>query len=143
MEKHADIFESTAAVLVNPVNIEGIMGAGLALRFKHRYPENYKRYKRACQTGKLKIGKLSHCEENGKIIVNLPTKMRWQDPSELSYVVQGLQDLIIGLRTRKIESVAIPALGCGLGGLNWGEVKQEIEAFFSGEAITAFVYEPH
>lgn len=118
-----NIFNMQTQALVNPVNTVGVMGAGLALEFKRQFPQNFLRYKLACSSGDFGIGKVLATAEKGKIIINLPTKEHWRNPSQLSYVKSGLDALAEFVRKKRIESVALPLLGCGLGGLDFFEVK--------------------
>ena len=115
-----DLLNSNAQALINTVNCVGIMGKGIAKQFKDKYPDNYKRYKNACdmklvQTGALFIT-IDH--PSNKTIINLPTKQDWQNPSEIEWIVQGLRTLREFLQNMSM-SVALPPLGCGNGGLDW------------------------
>ena len=127
-----NIFKTNAAAIVNPVNTQGVMGKGLALEFKKRYPENYKSYKKACHKNLCKIGKihtfkLQNNDSNLKYIMNFPTKHYWNNPSELEYIVKGLYDVQMEILWLGLGSIAIPRLGCGLGGLDWKDVLKCIE----------------
>lgn len=122
-----DIFNSGCMALVNPVNCQGTMGKGLAKEFKKRFPENFKVYKSACESGRCRIGRCFGWEEKGTIIVNFPTKNEWRKPSEYEYIESGLKDMAEILRRLPyIKTVAIPALGCNLGGLDWDRVSDMI-----------------
>lgn len=118
-----NLLESTAECLINTVNCEGYMGKGIAYQFKLKYPENNKDYVRACKIGELKVGKLHHFSEDGKVIINFPTKDTWRKQSKIEYIEDGLNELITLLPKLNIKNIAIPPLGCGNGGLNWNEVK--------------------
>ncbi len=142
-----NILESEASALVNTVNLVGVMGKGVALQFKNRYPANYKIYKKACTEQTIGIGKLlvTHEEDimGSKIIINFPTKTDWRKPSEYSYIEAGLEDLIKVIDTYNIKSIAIPPLGAGNGGLNWEKVKTLIENRLSSLDIDIFLYQPN
>lgn len=142
--KNGDIFKSKCDYLVNPVNCEGVSGAGLALLFKEKFPGNFKNYRYFCESGKLGIGGLLLYEENNKIIINFPTKNLWRNYSSYDYVDSGLHKLRAEIVHRKIKSIAIPALGCGLGGLHWDKVRKMIESHFKtiNHDITIEIYEP-
>lgn len=139
-----NIFESQAECLVNTVNCEGYMGKGIAYQFKLRYPENNRDYVRACKSGELHIGTIHYYMEDGKWIVNFPTKDKWREKSRMSFVEVGLDRLIEFIVDRKLTSIAIPPLGCGNGGLDWNEVKQLIESKLDlvKENCQIVVYEP-
>ena len=126
-----DIFQSRCEAITNPVNCVGVMGAGLALAFKERYPENFDAYKKACETKELHMSKSFFFElegpSNPKWIVNFPTKMDWKNPSKTAWIRFGLLRLAKEIQNRKIQSIAIPRLGCGRGGLVWDEIKPVIE----------------
>lgn len=122
-----DILTSSADCLVNTVNCEGFMGKGIAYQFKLAFPENEKEYSKQCRSGKFHIGTVTFFKENGKTIVNFPTKDKWRNNSEYSYIEKGLNDLVEKLPAQNIKSLAIPPLGCGNGGLAWVTVKKMIE----------------
>jgi O-acetyl-ADP-ribose deacetylase (regulator of RNase III) len=119
------IFESSCEALVNPVNCEGVAGKGLALEFKKKYPVNFNQYVLNCQTGFLIPGRVLPVKED-KWIFNFPTKNKWREDSKYNYIYTGLIFLNNLLIQKNIKSVAIPALGCGLGGLEWTQVKDMI-----------------
>lgn len=134
MLKKGNIFESNTEAIVNTVNCVGVMGKGLALQFKKKYPENFMAYKNACDLGQVKVGKMFVYKANtlfgNKYIINFPTKKHWRNPSKLEYIVAGLDDLIEIIKSNEIKSIAIPPLGCGLGGLDWVIVKRLIVSKF-------------
>lgn len=125
-----DILQSEAQAIVNPVNCVGVMGAGLAKQFKEKHPGNYHAYSVACRRGDVEIGSMfctTHFIGYGdnrveRTVINFPTKLHWRDPSKLEYIEKGLEDLVDLVYTLQIESIAIPPLGCGLGGLNKDDV---------------------
>ncbi len=119
-----NLFDSPAQTLVNPVNTVGVMGKGLALGFKQRYPQMFQAYRQQCQAGDLTIGTLHIYPTSDKIIVNFPTKKHWRNPSRLEYVEVGLEAFVATYQTHGITSVSFPQLGCGYGGLSW---KQQVE----------------
>jgi len=129
--KKGNIFESGAEAIVNTVNCVGVMGRGLALQCKVLYPKNYEAYRSACDAGEVRIGKMFVCDmqrqTNPKYIINFPTKRHWRFPSKMEYITKGLSDLAGTIRRIGVKSVAIPPLGCGLGGLDWNKVRQLIE----------------
>jgi len=118
--------------IVNTVNSVGVMGKGIALEFKKRYPENFIEYKKACQSKELKIGKslVFPIEDeliHTKFIINFPTKVHWRNPSKIEYIEEGLNDLAEIIRDKEIKSILMPALGCGNGNLDWDIVKPLIK----------------
>ena len=125
-----DLFTSSAAALVNPVNCVGVMGAGLALEFKRRFPAAFVDYQAACRSGALRIGK-GRVSPSGVPcplwVIHFPTKNHFRNPSRLEYIEQGLIDLARVIEERELPSAALPALGCGLGGLFRQPVFQLIE----------------
>lgn len=138
----SDIFQANVEAIVNPVNCVGVMGAGLALAFKQRFPENFKQYQQACKTQVLKIGKCFVCKDGSQYIINFPTKNHWKQPSQYKFIEKGLVDLIQIVQEKGIKSIAIPALGAGLGGLDWVIVKNMIETAFKDSDVEVVVYNP-
>lgn len=123
----ANIFDLKVDALVNPVNCVGVMGKGLALEFKNRFPNNFTAYAERCKEGLLKPGTVfTYHEKNliqNVIIFNFPTKNHWKDPSQMEYITSGLVSLIKEINIHQPKTIAIPALGCGLGGLPWTHVQ--------------------
>ncbi len=130
-----DLFSADAEALVNTVNCVGVMGKGIALQFKKRFPDNFKDYSEACkrkevQPGHMFVFETRRPDGNPKYIINFPTKRHWRARSRLDDVKAGLADLADQIRRWKIRSIAMPALGCGHGGLEWEEVRSQIEKEF-------------
>lgn len=140
--KTGNLLESSCYVLVNTVNTVGVMGKGIALQFKNEFPHNFNVYYSACKSNKLQIGNLLPVKDHSvllgeRLIINFPTKTHWQLPSEYSYIERGLIAFAHFVKTERLTKIALPALGCGNGGLNWLIVKeiisehlQEIDANF-------------
>ncbi|MFV1922898.1 MAG: macro domain-containing protein [Methylotenera sp.] len=148
----SNLFETDAEAIVNTVNCVGVMGKGVALEFKTRWPENFKAYKKLCMNKQLRPGNVfvfdtddlfAHSNKAQRYLINFPTKDHWRSKSKLSYIEQGLDDLITQLDCLKIKSVALPPLGCGNGGLDWSEVKSLLERKFSNiHNIDFHIYGP-
>lgn len=146
--KKGNILSETTEALVNTVNCVGVMGRGIALQFKKSYPENYKAYKAACDQEKVEPGKMFVYQigflTDPKYIINFPTKRHWRGKSRMEDIKSGLQALAQEIQNRNIQSISIPPLGCGLGGLNWQEVRREIEETLSNlQDVTIVVFEPN
>lgn len=139
-----NLLESDSDCLINTVNCEGYMGKGIAYQFKLRFPENNKDYVKACNNGALTIGKLHFYKEDGKTIINFPTKDKWRNKSEMDYIEKGLNELVELLPRLNINSIAIPPLGCGNGGLKWDDVKKLIVEKLGNleEKYDFSIYEP-
>jgi len=120
-----DLFAAKVDAFVNAVNCVGVMGKGLALAFKNQFPANFVAYERACKAGEVAIGKMFVFEQPTapRWIINFPTKRHWRGTSRLEDIRDGLVDFVEQVRRREIHSVAMPALGCGLGGLEWSDVR--------------------
>jgi len=144
--KVGNILESDAEALVNTVNTVGVMGKGIALQFKKSFPENYKKYKQAVEQEEVQLGKMFVTEPNAlmgpKYIINFPTKGHWRYPSKLKWIKDGLRDLKEVIQEKGIKSVAVPPLGCGQGGLEWEDVKREIETELSDLDAKIVAYQP-
>jgi O-acetyl-ADP-ribose deacetylase (regulator of RNase III) len=142
-----DILEADVEALVNTVNCVGVMGRGIALQFKSAFPSNFKAYAVACKQGDVQPGRMFVFErgrlESPRFIINFPTKRHWRGPSRLSDIETGIDALVHEIKARGIQSVAIPPLGAGLGGLNWADVRAAIAARLSELAdVRVVVFEP-
>lgn len=146
MPPDANIFASRATALVNPVDCTGAQGKGLALEFRRRWPHAASVYKTECARGEVSVGRvLMFPLNNGKTVVFFPTKRHWREKSGMSIVAGGLMDLDHRLSQSRIHSVAIPALGCGLGGLDWLDVLPLLNTFAerpSMRNVSVEVYPP-
>ena len=118
-----DMFKSSAQTLVNTINCVGAMGKGIALEFKKRYPAMYDRYRQLCKNGLIQTGKLwLYKADDGKWILNFPTKRHWRNPSKVEYIEQGLDKFVKTYKEKGIISIAFPMLGCSNGGLDKNEI---------------------
>jgi O-acetyl-ADP-ribose deacetylase (regulator of RNase III) len=142
-----NLLDADVEAVVNTVNTEGIMGKGIALQFRKAYPENYDAYRRACEEGIVQPGKMFIFERrtltSPQYIINFPTKRHWRSKSKMVDIEAGLVALIEDVKRLKIGSVAVPPLGCGLGGLNWSDVRERMrEAFSQLPDVRWLVFEP-
>ena len=142
-----NLLEAPVEALVNTVNTVGVMGKGIALMFKQRFPDNYRAYAAACQAGEVRVGEMfvTSAVERGRTIwiINFPTKKDWRHPSQLEWVHSGLVALTNVIQEKRIRSIAIPPLGCGNGGLDWNVVRPMIETALSDlRDVEIFLFEP-
>ena len=86
-----DLFESPAQTIVNTVNTIGVMGKGLALRYKRTFPDMFEEYSDRCERGELDIGTLFLWRTSNKVVLNFPTKTTWRKPSQVDYIRRGLE----------------------------------------------------
>lgn len=141
-----NLLDAPVEALVNTVNTVGVMGKGIALMFKERFPANMRAYAEACKQGDVVTGKM-FITQTGELlgprwIVNFPTKQHWRNPAQMAWIQEGLQDLRAWLQAQQVSSIAIPPLGAGNGGLPWPEVKQAIETALGDLDIDILLYEP-
>jgi len=137
-----DILTSPAKTLVNTVNLVGVMGKGLALRFKQVYPEMFVAYQTACQSGAIAVGRPWLYKTSRKWIVNFPTKRHWRNRSRLDDIEAGLKTFARTCVDEGIDSIAFPALGCGNGELVWDTVRPLMERYLHSLPIDVFIYPP-
>lgn len=142
---NGNIFDYNADAIVNPVNTVGVMGKGLALEFKKRFPVNYKLYKEACNNGTMRIGKVYTTHKDASYIdyiINFPTKQHWNNSSKIEWIEAGLKDLRREIEEKEIYKILIPALGCGLGGLEWGIVNKAMVEEFKHCKADIYIFPP-
>ena len=142
-----NLLEADAEALVNTVNTVGVMGKGIALMFKERFPVNMTAYAEACKQKQVQTGKM-FVTETGELmgtrwVVNFPTKQHWRARSQIQWIIDGLADLRHFIEHNEVHSIALPPLGSGNGGLNWAEVKPYIEKALGDLVdVNILVYEP-
>jgi O-acetyl-ADP-ribose deacetylase (regulator of RNase III) len=142
-----NILEADAEALVNTVNCTGFMGKGIALQFKQAFPANFKAYETACHAGQVVPGRM-FIFDNGRLlnpryVINFSTKRHWRGKSRIGDIRSGLKALLDDVRQLGVRSIAVPPLGCGLGGLDWREVRPMIEdAFLELPDVRVLLFEP-
>ena len=136
--QHGDLLQAPVEALVNTVNCVGIMGKGIALQFDRAFPENSRLYKEVCKRGELHPGGVLVYKRQPELekplplaIFNFATKDHWKGRSRLKWIEDGLQHLVAEVKSQKLNSIAVPPLGCGNGGLKWSVVRPMIEAALS------------
>ena len=147
-ETSGNLLNANAQALVNTVNTVGVMGRGIALQFKNAFPANYRAYRQACEEGRLQPGGIVVYDagpfSSPRYILNVATKKHWKGSSRLEWVKAGAEAIARTVRELRIESVAIPPLGCGSEGLSWRTVAPLIrEAFRTIGGVKVYVYPPH
>lgn len=126
------VFNSGAEAIVNAVNTVGVMGAGLALEFKLRYPDMYLDYEEKCKQKEIEVGKIDYYTGNPEIlIINFPTKMHFKYPSKMVWIEEGLKHFVKTYKDYNFKSIAYPKLGSNHGGLEWTKVKLIMEQYLS------------
>jgi uncharacterized protein YwgA/O-acetyl-ADP-ribose deacetylase (regulator of RNase III) len=129
--------------LVNTVNTVGIMGKGVALAFKKRYPDMYLDYVKRCDRGEVRLGEPYVYRASDHVIVNFPTKQHWRSVSRLSDIEAGLDYLERHYKEWQIKSLAVPPLGCGNGQLEWRVVGPVLLRHLERLDIPVELYAPH
>ena len=145
--KTGDILAEQADALVNTVNCVGVMGRGIALQFKRAFPGNFEEYVARCKGNGMRPGRVFVFETGATVppryIINFPTKRHWRGKSRIEDIESGLESLVREIRTRSIRSIAIPPLGCGLGGLDWPSVRVRLEAALETlDDVEVVIFEP-
>jgi O-acetyl-ADP-ribose deacetylase (regulator of RNase III) len=142
-----NLLDADVEALVNTVNTVGVMGKGIALMFKERFPDNFRAYEAASKRDEVHVGHMfvtASTELSGpRWIINFPTKKHWRHPSKLEWIAQGLVDLRAVIEAKQIRSIAIPPLGTGNGGLDWARVRSLLEESLGDLAdVQVVIYEP-
>ncbi len=139
-----DLFASRAQTLVNTVNCVGVMGKGVALEFKNRFPAMFEDYVARCERKQVKLGEPYLFRDLAEtMIVNFPTKDHWRSPSRLADIERGLDYFVDHYLEWGVTSIAFPPLGCGNGGLDWSEVGPTIFAKLRRLPIAIELYAPY
>ena len=139
-----NLFDSKAPVWVNAVNGQGVMGAGIAIEFKKRFPAMFEDYKARCKRGEIHLGVVTHFVEGERTIVNVPTKFHWRDDSTVEGVERGVKALVVEARRHGWKHIALCALGCGLGGIPWVDMRGVLrDQLLQLEDAEIEIYEPY
>lgn len=145
--RKGNLLDAPVDALVNTVNTVGVMGKGIALMFKDAFPENFRAYEEACKRKEVQVGHMFVTEssrfDGPRWIINFPSKKHWRQSSQLNWITEGLADLRRVIAERGIRSIALPPIGCGNGGLEWAEVRPEIERALAPLAeVDVQIFEP-
>jgi O-acetyl-ADP-ribose deacetylase (regulator of RNase III)/uncharacterized protein YwgA len=139
-----DLFTSEAQTLVNTVNCVGVMGKGVALEFKKRFPSLFEDYAERCERKQVKLGEpYLYRDAGNKLVLNFPTKGHWRSPSRLADIEAGLDFFVKHYAEWGITSIAFPPLGCGNGGLEWSEVGPLVYGKLHKLPIAIEIYAPY
>lgn len=139
-----DIFQSKAQTLVNTVNCVGVMGKGIALEFKKRFPDMYEDYLARCERGDVHLGEpYLYVRDRTPWILNFPTKHHWRALAKSDDIIRGLKYLINQYKSWGIKSIAVPPLGAGLGQLEWRIIGPVLYKFLSEMDIPVELYAPY
>jgi O-acetyl-ADP-ribose deacetylase (regulator of RNase III) len=130
-EKKGNIFNSSLQTIVNTVNCVGVMGKGIALEYKLRYPEMFVSYFKICEKMLLKPGLLHLWSKSTPWILNFPTKQNWKSPSKMNYIEAGLEKFSEIYLEKSISSIAFPMLGASSGGLDQDAVLELMYKYLS------------
>lgn len=142
--KKGDIFQSPMQAIVNTVNCVGVMGKGIALTFKKKFPDMYRDYEKKCKKNEVQLGKpyCYHISGN-RLIINFPTKNHWKENSNIKMIEEGLEYLLTHFKSWGVTSIAFPPLGCGNGKLKWDDVLPLMRAYLMKLSIPVEIYAPH
>ena len=135
-----DLFSARTQVIVNPVNLQGVMGKGLAAEFKKRYPEAFQQYQRECQSGRLRMGRPTLFTKGSPWILHFPTTDQEDSPYKLEYIEQSLAYLVENYKKGKITGLAFPKIGCGEGELSWDHVGPVLVRALARVDISTHIY---
>ncbi len=143
--KMGNIFASDCQTLVNTINCDGVMGAGIALEFKLRLPAMFEQYVEHCQKGRIDIGKLWIYKppvdaKEQRWVLNFPTKLHWKNPSKIEYLEEGLAKFVDVYRSRGVKSIAFPVLGSKNGGLDEERSLSVMQKYLTKCDITIEIY---
>lgn len=141
-----NLFDSNCEYLINTVNCEGVMGKGIALDFKKKYPDMFLDYVEKCKNGLVLPG-IPYVWSNDNLfnslrIINFPTKNEWKKPSNISFIETGLDWMVDYFKEKIDANIAVPPLGCGNGKLNWNKVKSLIYKKLQPLEAEFYVFEP-
>jgi len=138
-----NLFNSNAQTWVNPVNCVGVMGKGIAREFKKRFPDMFNDYRLRCAQHQIQLGQpYLYKRTSLPWILVFPTKFHWRNPANLNAIVNGLQFLLANYKLWNVSSLAVPALGCGLGKLNWHLLQPILLNLLSSLDIPVELYQP-
>lgn len=126
--KEGDIFKVDGVTsYAHGCNCAGAMGKGIAVQFKTKFPEMYKIYKQMCKTGTYQPGDVYDFDYGKGHVYNLGTQVSWKTSAKLEYIQKALTNMLLCAERYNVKAIAMPAIGAGLGGLKWEDVKKEIE----------------
>lgn len=140
VEKQGNLFDSDAGVIGHGVNCAGVMGKGIAVAFKEQYPDMYNEYRRLCWDNKLKPGGVFFYAASDRVIANLVSQDKPGPNARYSWAVESIRKAMDYANERHIKAVAIPRIGCGIGGLEWRQMYYELVSNFEDHPVTLEIW---
>lgn len=136
---NGDLFEYPCKVKVVTLNIRGVMGAGVALEYRNRFPESFLKYRRRCMKKQFTVNTLVVHQNGPEWWVLFPTKDDWKEPSRVDWIEANLEKLAKICTDYKVQRIAMPMLGCLNGKLNPEVVLPLIHRVFDNHATECVV----
>lgn len=140
IEKQGDLFTTETIALAHGCNTQGAMGAGIALAFKHKFPNMYSWYSKACKASLFTEGNVFIWEQSGRVVYNLMSQGLPGPTAQISFIIDALTKACTDATKRGLKEIAMPRIGCGIGGLTWAAVKPELERLSLEQKIDFVVY---
>lgn len=122
IEYEGDLFDAHTFAIGHGVNCRGLMGAGIAKAFRSRYPKMYWEYRLLCEEGLLKPGQIFPWAAGNPVVINIASQEYPGPDAKIHWLEHGIESALQYCRERELESLAIPRIGCGIGGLKWLDV---------------------
>lgn len=138
--KTGNIFTSEAPIIGHGVNAEGAMGSGIAVQFKQRYPKMHTFYKNLCATTtqpEQLAGQVAmwvedfYTGQDPYIVANIFSQVKMGANAKYEWAFEGIKSSIIFAEVNGHDTIALPQIGCGVGGLDWPVMSRSIERYFS------------
>ena len=141
-EIQGNLFTTKADVLFHGCNTKGKMFAGIAKEFYLLYPEMFKEYKQLCDEGEYSVGDchLFLSEKDRKFIANLATQEFPGKDARLYAVEESFEKLCVECNRLNLQNLVGPRIGCGIGGLNWGDVRTVLANLADKYSINLEIY---
>lgn len=138
VEKTGNLFDAETDAIGHGVNCKGLMGAGIAVQFRNRWPDMYSEYRKLCLEGLLSPGQIYPYRDHTLhvTLVNIASQEYPGPDAKLEWLVTGVSNALAYCHERGLSSLAVPRIGCGIGGLDWRIVQPTLQA-------VAAAYEVH
>lgn len=123
------------------VSCAGNMDAGIALAFKKRWPAMYEDYRARCADKRVHLGDVLVWSDDKATVYSLAIQQHWKEKASLAALKRAVGKMVELAESARLESIGLPRMGTGMGGLDWNRAKSVLLDAGSASKVGLIVFE--